>query len=286
MLGRARRSVLVIDDGHPRNAVAEVSHGYLTRDGATPGELLQLARAQLVPYPTVQLTSASVRSAEKRKSGFVVTLKSGKTYAGRRLLMATGVFDQLPDINGLAERWGKSVFVCPFCDGWELRDRRIAVYGGGRDAVELAQELHGWTTDLIVCAERDDLAPRDRRWIKASQSVLKIGKLTALSGPAASPLVMTFTDGENLGCHAMFISAPLHQNSPLFKALGCKIGADGLVVVDAHSHTSVSGCYAAGDSVTKRHQVIIAAASGASAAITANCDLLEEEAQALARRPK
>jgi thioredoxin reductase len=96
---------------------------------------------------------------------------------------------------------------------------------------------------------------------------------------------MTFADGENLGCHALFISAPLQQHSPLFKALGCKIGADGLVVVDAHAHTSVRGCYAAGDSVTKRHQVIIAAASEALAAITASCDLLEEEAKEFARRP-
>ncbi len=213
---------------------------------------------------------------------FVVITASKTQVTGKRLILATGVFDVLPKIDGMPERWGKSVFVCPFCDGWEVRDQRIAVYGKGRDAVELAQELHGWTNDLIVCVERDDLTDQDRRWIGAARAALRVGTIVALTGTDCSPIGLSFQSGAGDECQALFISAPLRQHSPLFADLGCTIGADGNVVVDEHSRTSVPGCYAAGDAVTARHQIVISAASGAEAAITLNCNLLEQEALELA----
>jgi len=284
VLGRARRSVLVIDDARPRNAVVDSSHGFITRDGASPADLLCIARSELAAYPTVRLLKDAATGAVKRDDRFIVSVASGEAFSGNRLLVATGVFDQLPTIDGLKERWGKSVFVCPFCDGWEVQSQRVAVYGKGRDAVELAQEIHGWTQDILVCIEIDDLTERDRRWIDASQTFLKVGTLNSLTGSRGSPLALTFADGAELGCQALFLSTPLRQHSPLFEALGCEIGTDGLVVVDSHSGTTVAGCYAAGDAVAKHHQVIIAAASGASAAITISCNLLEAEAADLARK--
>jgi thioredoxin reductase len=286
ILGRARRSVLVIDNGQPRNSVVEYSHGFMTRDGVPPAELLRLARKELENYPDVRQANDSIRSASRDNAYFRLAGTSGATYVGKRLLMATGVFDDVPKIDGIKERWGRSIFVCPYCDGWEVRDQRIAVYGKGRDAVELAQELRGWSADLIVCMERDDLTARDRRWIKASKVMLKCSKVQALSGPLHSPITIIFEDGEELTCQSMFISAPLHQHSPLFAELGCKIGADGLVVVDANSLTTVAGCYAAGDAVTKRHQIIVSAASGAAAAINLNSNLLDAEARALSSTNK
>jgi thioredoxin reductase len=283
VLGRARRSVVVIDDARPRNAVVDSSHGFITRDGASPADWLRIARSELAAYPTVRFLNDAATSASKRDEQFIVSVASGDVLSGKRLLMATGVFDRLPAIDGLGERWGKSVFVCPFCDGWEVQHQRVAVHGKRRDAVELAQEIHGWTQDIIVCVETDDLTERDRRWIDASHALLKVGNLASLGGSRPSPITLTFEDAAELECQALFISTPLRQHSPLFAALGCKIGTDGLVVADSHSETTVTGCYAAGDAVAKHHQVIIAAASGASAAITISCNLLEAEAAELAR---
>jgi thioredoxin reductase len=282
VLGRARRSVIVLDNGHPRNAVVDASHGFVTRDGAAPAELLRIARAQLNEYATVSLLSATASTAVKRVDGFSVTTASGETYNGKRLLIATGVFDALPEISGLPERWGKSVFVCPFCDGWEVRDQPIGVYGKGRDAVDLAREIHGWTKDIVVCVESDDLQPHDRRWIEASGTRLKVGRVRALDGQGGTLSKLLVEGGEAIPCTALFVCAPLVQHSPLFRDLGCKIGADGLIAVNASACTSVAGCYAAGDSVTKHHQIVIAAASGAAAAIAVSCNLLETEARELA----
>ncbi len=281
VLGRARRSVLLLDDAQPRNAVVDESHGFLTRDGVAPAELVRMARAEVATYPTVTFMNGAAKSAERTDGGFAVTLASGATFAGKTLLLATGVFDDVPPITGMRERWGKSIFVCPFCDGWEVRDQRIAVYGKGRDAVELAQEIRGWTTDILVCAERDDLTGEDRAWIAASASLLHIGALVELSSAPAGGDTLTFADGTQHECKALFVSTPVRQHSPLFGELGCTIGEDGLVVVDAHGATNVPGCYAAGDAVNKHHQLVIAAASGSLAAITLNCHLLTDEAKAL-----
>jgi thioredoxin reductase len=283
ILGRARRTVLLIDDARPRNSVVEFSHGFLTRDGISPAELIRMGRADLSAYPTVELMNDSALSVTSGAETFALSVASGATVVGKRLLMATGVFDQLPKVDGLAERWGKSIFVCPFCDGWEVQDQRIAVYGKGRDAVELAQEIHGWTTDLIICVQRDDLTDQDRLWISAAGALLRVGTLRALFGPNVSPMKMLFENGDEESCDALFISAPLRQHSPLFAALGCEISSDGSVVVDSHSLTTVAGCYAAGDAVTARHQIVISAASGAAAAISLNSSLLEAEARELVR---
>jgi thioredoxin reductase len=206
VLGRARRNVLVLDDGRPRNAAAEFSHGFMTRDGERPSDIAQYARRDLMAYPSVHIFSAAALEAAAIRDGFAVVDRAGNTYRAKRLLIATGVFDEMPDVPGLSERWGKTVFVCPFCDGWEVRDRLIAVYGKGHEAVELAQELRGWTARLIVCAEVDDLTADDRLWIEGSNVRLKVGKMRAITGPGNE---LSFEDEEQLACDALFLTAPL-----------------------------------------------------------------------------
>ena len=132
MLGRCRRSVVVFDNSKPRNAASRALHGYLTRDGIAPADFLQLARGELAQYDSVEIRSEEVTAAECRPGdGFVVTVASGGTLRARKLLLATGVVDNLPDIPGFREMYGRSVFHCPYCDGWELCDRPLAVYGRG-----------------------------------------------------------------------------------------------------------------------------------------------------------
>ena len=272
-----------MDDGKPRNARADTSHGFVTQDGTSPAKLLRDARAQLVPYTTVSLVNDRVRRIAKRTFGFAITTTSGATFRGRRLLLTTGVLDVLPEIRDIEKHWGKSVFVCPFCDGWEVRERRIASYGKNREAVELAQELAGWSDNLVVVVEHDDLTARDRRWLTAAGVGLHLGRPLALEGAGDSLEGITFHDGSAVACGALFLSAPLRQHSPLFKQLGCKLDTNGLIKVNRQSLTTIPGCYAAGDAVTQHHQIVIAAASGAGAAISIACKLLENEAQTIGR---
>ena len=153
ILGRCRRKVLVCDAGHPRNAASRALHGYLTRDGIEPAELLRIGREQLSPYKTVQMRSGEVTDARRAGKGFEITVND-EAIASRKLLLATGVVDHLPDIEGLKPLYGRSVFHCPYCDGWEQRDQPIAIYGREDRGAGLALELTGWSRDLVVVHER------------------------------------------------------------------------------------------------------------------------------------
>ncbi len=154
MLGRCRRSVLVVDHGRNRNAASHALHGFLTRDGTPPAEFLRLAREELAQYATVELRAGEVVDAECRSDSFCVTLASGEEVPSRKLLLATGVVDNLPEVPGFRELYGRSVFHCPYCDGWELRDQPLAIYGRGDRGVGVALELTAWSRDLVLCTRR------------------------------------------------------------------------------------------------------------------------------------
>src|SRR5437868_7706813 len=150
MLGRCRRRVLLCDLGQPRNRHSQALHGYLTRDGVSPATLCELGRAELAPYG-IELRSIGVTAIRRRADGFEISLTGGLEEAARFVLIATGVIDDLPAIPGFQECYGRSVFHCPYCDGWEWRDRRLAVFGG-RDAAHMAVGLKTWSADIVVCS--------------------------------------------------------------------------------------------------------------------------------------
>jgi thioredoxin reductase len=150
MLGRCRRSVLVCDTGRPRNLASHGLHGYLTRDGISPQEFIALGRRELQQYTTVELRNVEVVDAECLESRFVVTVQGGETVASRKLLLATGVVDNLPAVPGIGEFYGKSVFHCPYCDAWEIRDQPLAIYGRGERGVGLSLEMTAWSRDLML----------------------------------------------------------------------------------------------------------------------------------------
>jgi len=151
MLGRCRRSVLVFDVGKPRNAAAAGLHNYLTRDGINPGEFIRLAQEEVRRYPTVEFRRTQVVAVERTRSGFTVVGADGSRHDSRKLLLATGVVDELPEIEGLQELYGTSVHHCPYCDGWEWRDQPLAVYGRGEEGPALALALTVWSPDLVLC---------------------------------------------------------------------------------------------------------------------------------------
>lgn len=280
-LGRSCRRVLICDDGRPRNRVAKQMHGFLTRDGTPPAQMLEIARADLAKYPSISFVAAHVAQAGRDGGAFAVETQDGEAYRARTVLLAMGVYDALPPIDGLPELWGRSVFVCPYCDGWELRDRRVAVLGKGKRAVELAQELHQWTDDLVVCLEgADDLSEKQRRWLARSEAQVRHAPLARVFD-AGGGIRLTFDREEEARADALFLCAPLRQRYPLVEMLECTIGEDGNIESDNRGRTKSPGVYAAGDCVTAVHQAVLAAASGVCAAMAINEDLLAADVERL-----
>src|SRR3954469_9852038 len=183
MLGRCRRRVLVCDTGRPRNAASHAMHGFLSRDGISPREFLQVAREQLRQYDTVELRDVEVTEARCQDSPFHGTLAGGERHRSRKLLIATGVVDNLPDIPGFRELFGVSVFHCPYCDGWELRDQPLAIYGRGSRGLGLSLELTAWSRDLVLCTDGpSEIDEEGRARLERNRIRIRDERITRLEG--------------------------------------------------------------------------------------------------------
>ncbi|HEX9369083.1 MAG TPA: NAD(P)/FAD-dependent oxidoreductase [Vicinamibacterales bacterium] len=277
MLGRSRRRVLVCDTGTPRNAAARTIHGLLSRDGIAPLELLRIAREQLRPYDTVELRDVEVTAAECRDARFRVTLAGGSTLDTRKLLIATGVVDNLPDLPGFTRLYGASVFHCPYCDGWEVRDRPLAIYGRGDRGLGLSLELTGWSRDLVLCTDGpseiapEGLARLDRHGIRVRED-----RVVRLEGDERLERIV-FATGEPLARHALFFTTGQTQQSVLAERLGCVMNDKGTVWTGKYESTHLPGLFVAGDASRAVQWVVVAAAEGAEAAFAINTDLLKED---------
>jgi thioredoxin reductase len=281
VLGRARRSVLVIDQGNPRNAHARAVHGYLTRDGTNPLQLLRLARAELRRYK-IHLERGEVVQARRRSNDFEVRVHRGARYQARKLLLATGVRDELPRLDALTDFYGASIHHCPYCDGWEWRDRRLAAYGRGKPGLGLALALKGWSNDVIVLTdgERGRLK-RYASQIKRHRIVVHEQKIATLEGRGAKLRRIVFEDGSSIERDAMFFNTGQRQKSRLAEMLGCEYDKKGGVIVDPRERTCIPGLYLCGDASKDVQFVIQAAAEGAVAAVTINKEFQEEEGRML-----
>jgi len=281
MLGRCRRRVLVCDTGKPRNAASHAMHGFLSRDGMPPREFLQIAREQLRRYDTVELRDIEVTTAECRDSRFHVTLADGVVLQSRKLLIATGVVDNLPDIPGFRELYGTSVFHCPYCDGWEVRDRPLAIYGRGERGLGLSLEMTGWSRDLVLCTDgpaeipAEGLARLDRAGIRVRED--RLVRLEPCAGGEAIVARIVFASGEPLGCSAVFFTTGQTQHSDLVARLGCVMTDKGTVWTGKYEAAHLPGLYVAGDASRAVQWVVVAAAEGAEAAFAINTDLLKED---------
>jgi thioredoxin reductase len=277
VLGRGRRRVVVCDDGKPRNAAATEMHGFITRDGYSPRALKSSARDDLATYDTVEIGEDRVTQLA-REDVFAASLGSGRVVRARRIVLATGMRDELPSIAGIGERWGRSVFVCPHCDGWEFRDRRIGVFGTPEDSVGLAQELRRWSSQLVVFGLDQKSLDGDRAaWIRAAGVTCHPPAPVALVGDDGTLENVVLADGKRVQCDVLFLCAALVQRSELARALGCELTADGHVIVDDEHRTSVDEVYACGDMCTPIHQVIVAAADGARTAIAVDDAIVDDE---------
>ena len=279
MLGRCRRSVLVCDTGRPRNAAARALHGYLTRDGISPLEFLALSRQELEQYDTIELRSLEVVGAECGEDRrFDVTLGSGEHARSRKLLIATGVVDNLPAIDGFRELYGSSVFHCPYCDGWEHRDQPIAVYGRGDRGLGLSLELTVWSRDLVLCTDGPSEIDEDGRARLTRNGIgVHEEKIARLQGTGGALEHVVFQSGEQLPRRALFFTTGQFQRSDLSIQLGCEFNAKGTVRTGKYESTHLPGLYVAGDASRAVQWVVVAAAEGAEAAFAINTDLIEED---------
>ncbi|MGI8836828.1 MAG: NAD(P)/FAD-dependent oxidoreductase [Pyrinomonadaceae bacterium] len=278
VLGRSRRRVLVCDAGRPRNAASHGLHNYLTRDGIDPAEFLRLGREELQSYETVKLLAIEVSDARRAENGFEVTFSNGERAAARKLLIATGVVDDLPKLEGLEPLYGRSVFHCPYCDGWEMRDKPLAVYGQGENGLGLALELILWSRDLVLCSDGPASLSDDQRQRLARHNIeLREERILRLEGKDGALEQIVFADGKAIERRGIFFSTGQQQASGLTKKLGCEFTEDGCVATGEYEATNVPGLYVAGDASRLVQFVIVATAEGAQAAVAINKELMKED---------
>ena len=270
VLGRARRHVVVVDAGAPRNAPAAHMQGFLSRDGTPPAELLRAGRDEVRSYGIEIVEDRVVDAA----AGFVLDLAGGRSLEARTVLIATGAADELPDVRGARERWGRDLLHCPYCHGWEVRDQPIGVLG----SVEHAHLLRQWTDDVILFAHTAAVSAAEREALHARGIAVVDGTVDELVVDDDRLQAVRLADGRTVARLALFIRPALRAHADgIAAALGCDLMEDGLVRADAGGRTSVPGVWAAGNATNPRAQVITAAGEGSAVAIAINTELVAHE---------
>lgn len=278
ILGRCRRRVLVCDAGRPRNAVSSALHGFFTRDGSHPMEMLRLGREQLRPYDSVELLDIAAAHAEQWENGFLVRLNDGREVTTKKLLLATGVVDELPPLKNFEQFYGRTAWHCPYCDGWEMRDQPLAIYGRGALGKALALEMILWSRDLVLCSDGPaELEPAERAALERQEIAIREEPIDRLEGVDGQLERIVFVNGDALPRRGLFFSTPAYQSCDLAEKLGCDFTSKRAVRTGKNESTPIPGLYVAGDASRAVQLAIIAAAEGAQAAFAINTDLLQEE---------
>ena len=272
VLGRARQGTLVIDAGGQSNLVAHGIGGLLGHDGRPPAELYAAGREELAAYPSVELRSGEVLGGGRHDGGFLLELADGSREATRRVLLASGMDYRFPPLPGIAERWGRSVFHCPFCHGWEVRDQTLGVLDRGPRGVQRALLLRFWSNDVTLLADGPaELDADDVERLRAAGVTVDERRVAELRGPDSTLTAVVFADGGERPCAGLLVPVTLHQRSALAAQLGAAASDPGLVAVDAVEvdstfQTTAPGLSAAGDVCSQMPSVANAIAAGSNAA--------------------
>ena len=277
VLGRSRRKILIFDNNDQRNLKASEMHGYLSRDGISPGEFLRLGNEELLKYD-VKKETATVTGAKKNNGNFEVTGSSGEKYNSKKILICTGIRDNIPPILGIEDLYGKSVHHCPYCDGWEVRDKALAVYSKGKPAFALSRSLKTWSNDVILCTDGFTGLSSEEKSILLSLGINIIkDKIQNLEGENGHLKRIIFAGNNSVEREALFFSTGQVQKSNIAGQLGCKFSRRGHIATSVKQKTSVHGVFAAGDAAKDIQFVIVAAAEGAKAGVYINIELQEED---------
>ncbi|MGZ5280717.1 MAG: NAD(P)/FAD-dependent oxidoreductase [Bacteroidia bacterium] len=281
VLARSRRRILIFDTGQQRNRMAQEMHGYLTRDGIAPADFLYLARNELAEYG-VEIQKIAIDGAEKIDNYFLVQDRNKIKYKCRKLLLATGLVDNVPQIEGMEKFYGKTIHHCPYCDGWEERDKRIVIYGRGKAGYALSTTLLNWSNHIILCTDggkkphHNDIAALKNRGVE-----IYTGKIAKLEGTGGQLEKVLLKNGFVIECDTMFFTNGYAQHSILGRILKCRYNNKNEIRVDHVQQSSIEGLYVSGDAAYEMKLVIIAAGEGAKAAVAINIALIKEDCEAL-----
>ena len=282
VLGRARRRTLVVDAGRQSNRESEGIGGLLGHDGRSPAAFYAAGRDELAAYPTVELRSGEVLSGERHDAGFVLELADGRREVARRVLLATGMDYRLPALPGLAERWGRSVFHCPFCHGWEVRDQQLGVLDRGASGARRALLLRAWSDDVTLLASgAAELDDENIERLQAAGVAVDERPVVELRGPGSTLTSIGFADGPERACEGLLVPVIMYQRSALAEQLGAVAADPNPIVADAIEigptfETSAPGVFAAGDVSGQMPSVANSVAAGSSAAAMIVHDLMAE----------
>jgi len=276
-LGRSLRNVLIIDSGLPCNRQTPHSHNFITQDGEKPGAIAEKAREQVLKYDTVRFLNDLAVAGNKTENGFRISTQSGRSFEAQKLIVATGIKDTMPEINGFADCWGISVVHCPYCHGYELRNRKTAIMANGERAFLITSLVRNLTSDLTVLTsgiadfKEDQLAKLSRHRIKIIET--PVAEILHNKGYVKN---IRFQDGSTMDVEGIYATVPFTQHSDIPPSLGCTLTEQGYIQIDNFQKTSVEGIFACGDNSSMMRSVANAVYTGNIAGVMANKELTDE----------
>jgi thioredoxin reductase len=278
ILGRCRRRVILCDDLKQRNRASREIHGLLGSMGRSPSRFLQEARQEVVRHASVSLFQTRITSVEPAEDGFRFACADGTSGTAAKVLLATGIVDELPELQGIGDFYGISVHHCLYCDGFEYAGRPVAAYGKGDKGADLAVMMKHWIKDVVACSDGSEVSAEALQKLEQHGIPLRTEPIRALEGVEGHLANIKFESGSDLNRAALFFSTGCHQASDLPKRLGCQRDEKGGVIIDPLTEeTSVPGVYVAGDVSRDVLLVAIAIAEGAKAAVAINKALLRRD---------
>lgn len=279
VLGRSRRKTILFDDNKPRNAVTSESHGFITRDGIHPQEFKRVAQEELSRYPDVRIVKQQVHRINKENNLFQVETGNGEVYSAKKIILATGFKEVLPVIPRVKEFYGKSLFSCPFCDGWELRDRPLAVIADDKKAFHMAKIVSNWTNDLIIFTNGSKvLSLEEQELVKSKGISINEKKIATFIGKDGMLESIQFEDETAVQREGGFIASEWKQAASFDSSLEYTLNEQGGIETDSWQRTNAEGVFACGDTrIAGPSQLIIAAGEGSMAAMAVNAELIEEK---------
>jgi thioredoxin reductase len=280
VLGRSRRNTILFDNDSPRNAVTQESHGFITRDGTKPKEFREIAHKEIGKYPSVAIQKRVVTSVTKNNQLFELVASDKDLYQSRNILISSGLKDVLPNIENITDYYGKSLFNCPYCDGWELQDKPLVVIIDDQvQGFHFIQTIYNWSKNIVVCTNGKPFQNTEQKRLIHNKGIkIMENRIRNFVGENGKMEKIIFENGESVDREGGFVLPRLVQSSNFAKQLGCEYNPLGGISVDSYGRTNIQGVYAAGDASTiAPAQLIIAAAEGLRAAVGVNRDLIQKE---------
>ncbi len=277
-LGRAVRKVLIIDSGKPCNIQTPHSHGFLTQDGKTPGEISTIARQQVEKYNTIKIYDGLATKGVKTDTGFEITTQSGDTFAAQKLIFATGIKDIMPNIKGFAECWGISIIHCPYCHGYEYKNEKTGIFGNGDYGFEFSKMIYNWTKDLTLFTNgKSTLTHEQTEKLKNRKLEIVEAEIDSFEHTGGQIKNILFNDGSKSKVQALYSRTSFEQQCDIPKKIGCELIEQGYIKVDAFQKTNIHGVFACGDNTTMIRSVSNAVAMGSLSGAMVNKELIDEE---------